>query len=103
MKNLIAHMKRMTNKGQGAGAVWGTISVVFALFVLVIFLFAFSIAGGSLNDTTTSPAAQAVIGDGLAGMQAFSGLLNPIFVIAAIALLIAVLVGGVAVYIGMRR
>lgn len=100
---MLSKLGSLTKKGQGATAVWGTISVVFALFVLVIFLFAFSIAGGSLNDTTTSAAAQSVIGDGLAGMQAFSGLLNPIFVIAAIALLIAVLVGGVAVYIGMRR
>jgi hypothetical protein len=99
------NLTKLSKRGQQAGAVWGTISVVFALFVLVVFLFAFAIAGGSLQGTitnTTSTEYQ-VIDDGLSGMQAFSGLLTPVFVIAAIALLLAVLIGGVAVYIGMRQ
>lgn len=99
------NLTKLGKRGQEAGAVWGTISVVFALFVLVVFLFAFAIAGGSLQGTITNTTSTeyGVIEDGLAGMSAFSGLLTPVFVIAAIALLLAVLIGGVAVYIGMRR
>jgi uncharacterized YccA/Bax inhibitor family protein len=79
----------------GQNMVGGTIGVVFSLFVLVVMLFAFSIAGAELNDTTNNSDAETVISDGQSGMQSFSGLLTAIFVIAAIGLLITILVAAV--------
>jgi hypothetical protein len=99
-------MQMMKKKGQSlmnTGS--GTIGIIFGLFVLVVMLFSFAIAAGELNDTgdtddntSTIDNPQTVISDGLSGLTSFSGLLSAIFVIAGIALLIAILVmavGGV--------
>lgn len=77
------------------------IAAVFGLFLIGVFLFAFSIAGAEMKTATTDTTAIDVINETVAGAQSFANFSPTLWIITAIGILIGLLlvfVGGYFLY-----
>lgn len=75
---------------------------IFGLFLIGILVFAFALAGGQMIDATTDSVAIDVINDTLQGAQQYSSFSPTLWIMAAIAVLLGIIFGGVAVYFMQR-
>ena len=81
-----------TKRGQiGFGPLAGVISIVFALFIIGIIIFAMVLAGGEMQDATSDPVAIDVINKTTAGAQAYANFSTVLWIITAIGAMLAIL------------
>ena len=100
----------MNKKGQlGLGPLSGVVSIIFALFFIGVLIFAFALAGGQIivsqqtsNNVTTNAAIE-VINQTLIGAQSFADFSPVLWIMAAIAALLAILLAGIGVFFLTRR
>jgi len=103
-------MKKLNKKGQLGGPLQTVIGLVFALFFVGVLVFAFALAGGtmltietdSLAVNTTSVAAD-TINATLLGVSAFADFSPTLWVMAAVAALLTILIGAVGVFFLVQR
>lgn len=99
MKQLFSRDK----KGQlMSGPIGFGMITIFGLFMIGILIFAFALAGGQMKEATTDPVAIEVINDTISGAQQYSSFSPTLWIMAAIAVLLGIIFGGVAVYFMTR-
>lgn len=94
---------RMSKRGQIGGPLGTTVGVVFGLFFIGILIFAFALAGANMMDATTDEAAINVINKTVEGATNFADFSPTLWIMAAIAALITILIGGIGVYFLSRQ
>ena len=86
-------------KGQlGLGPLSGVVSIIFALFFIGILIFAFALAGSEMIGATTDQTAINVINQTVIGAQSFADFSPVLWIMAAIAALLAILLAGIGVF-----
>ena len=98
ISSLFFTMKKLTRKGQIGGPLAGVIGIVFALFFIGILVYAFALAGAEMAAATDDVVAEEIINETLAGAQAFAQFSPTLWIMAAIAALITILIGAVGVF-----
>jgi len=96
-------MKGFNKKGQLGGPLQTVIGIVFALFFIGILIFSFALAGSSMIDATTDALAIDIINQTLLGAQAFADFSPTLWVMAAVAALLTILIGAVGVFFLVQR
>jgi len=99
-------MKLFGNNKKGqmgmAGPMQNGVLTVFGLFFIGILIFAFALAGGEMSGATTDATAQEAINDTIDGVAAFANFSPTLWIMAAIGVLIAILIGSVGIYFFSR-
>lgn len=97
-------MKKLNSKGQiGLGPLTGIVSIVFALFFIGILIFAFALAGSEMMGATDDTTAIDVINQTVIGSQSFANFSPVLWIMAAIAALLAILLAGIGIFFLSRR
>ena len=91
---------RKDNKGQVgmAGPMANGVMTVFGLFFIGILIFSFALAGGEMSTATTNPDAIDAINKTVEGVGAFANFSPTLWIMTAIGVLIAILIGSVGIY-----
>lgn len=94
-------------KGQIGGPLNLVIGIVFSLFFMGILVFSFALAGGAMLEMevekNTSTVAIETINQTIVGAQSFSQFSPTLWIMAAVAALLTILIGAVGVYFIARR
>lgn len=81
-----------------SGPIANGVMTVFGLFFIGILVFAFALAGGEMSGATTDATAQEAINATVDGIASFANFSPTLWIMAAIGVLIAILIGSVGIY-----
>ena len=95
-------MKALNKKGQLTGPLQNVVGIVFVLFFLGILVFSFALAGSSMISATTDATAINIINKTLQGAESFADFSPTLWIMAAVAALLTILIGAVGVFFLQR-